>query len=108
MVTDFKALFNAGLIGLLYSNYTTLFFAGIISEVFLLVEFTESKTVDVITSAWLVDRDKCCYPGSWSTTKVAHEAKRHSQPGNEWEIYDIRIKKTAGEYFIKAYIVYVF
>ena len=70
---------------------------------FHLVEFIESKTVDVITSAWLVNKDSCRYPGSWSTNKVANEVKRHSKPRNDGGIFEIRIKKTAGEYFSKEY-----
>lgn len=46
--------------------------------------------------------DKCCYRGSWSITKVAHEAKRYSQPGNDWEIFESRIKKTSGWVFLQS------
>lgn len=66
--------------------------------VFHLIEFTESKTAAVISSAWVFDDNKCCYPSSWDPSKVAQFAKRHTQPKSDWEVFDIRIKKTTGRY----------
>lgn len=66
------------------------------TEVFHLVEFTETKTVAVISSSWLVGHNKCCYSTSLDASKVAQLARRHVSPAAEWEIFVIRIKKTTG------------
>lgn len=76
-----------------------LYYVGMVyrfTGVFHLVEFTETKTVAVISSSWLVNNDKCCYSTSLDASKIAQLARRHVSPAVEWEIFDIRIKKTAG------------
>lgn len=60
------------------------------------MEFTDTKTVAVISSSWLLDKNRCCYSTSLDANKVAQLARRHVPPAMEWEIFDIRIKKTAG------------
>lgn len=79
-----------------YSSFAFCWYVFCSTGVFHLVEFTDTKTVDVISSSWLVGNNKCCYSTSLDSSKVAQLARRHVPPAIEWQIFDIRIKKTAG------------
>jgi hypothetical protein len=63
--------------------------------VFHLVEFTESETAAVISSEWMIDGDTCCYP-KWHENKVKLAAKKHVCPGENWELFSVRVKITRG------------
>jgi hypothetical protein len=64
-------------------------FANVLLGVFHLIEFTESKTASVISSVWVVNDNRCCYPTKWAPGKVAQSARRYVKPHNDWEVFDI-------------------
>ena len=67
-------------------------------EVYHVVEFTQTNTVSVVSSLWMLGSDKCCYPPKsyGNNKKVNKSARMHVGPEDNWDVYDVRKIKTKG------------
>jgi UDP-glucose 4-epimerase len=70
----------------------------LVLEVYHVVEFIQSKTACVVSSAWMIGSNKCAYPPKsyGSTKKVNESALNHLRPQDNWEVFDVRTIKTKG------------
>ena len=77
------------------------------------MEFLESKTVAVVSSHWIIGPTKCCWPVKWKdgSMKIFHAVKSHIDPGNDWQVFTVRIMTSGGVYSVSQYellsIIYI-
>jgi hypothetical protein len=54
--------------------------ANLLLGVIHLIKFTESKTVSIISSVWVVNGNRCCHLTKLALGKEAQSARKHVQP----------------------------
>ncbi|CAL9699728.1 unnamed protein product [Knipowitschia caucasica] len=64
---------------------------------FHIVEFTGTKEVEVVPALW-VKKDICFWPSYYKKNDLVKAIKQKESPGEEWEIFTVKILYTADTY----------
>ncbi|XP_072563577.1 uncharacterized protein [Paramormyrops kingsleyae] len=67
------------------------------SGMFLIVEFTETKTVNIIPESWFED-GVTKWPNYQSDKHINRAVQTCEEPGEDWKLYDVRVLSRTGEY----------
>ncbi|XP_028975924.2 uncharacterized protein LOC114828751 isoform X2 [Esox lucius] len=64
---------------------------------YIVAEFTESKTVNIISDSWFED-GVTLWPNYKSDERINRAVRKHEVPGSDWKMYDVRVLSRAGDY----------
>ncbi|XP_065119570.2 uncharacterized protein [Paramisgurnus dabryanus] len=64
---------------------------------FLLVEFVETKTLNIISESWFED-GVTWWPNYKSDDRINRAIQKKEEPGGDWKKYDVRVLLRAGDY----------
>ncbi|XP_048010231.1 uncharacterized protein LOC125244209 isoform X2 [Megalobrama amblycephala] len=64
---------------------------------FLLVEFMETKTINIISESWFED-GVTWWPNYRSDERVNRAIQKNEEPGADWKKYDVRVLLRTGDY----------
>jgi len=63
---------------------------------YIVAEFTESKTVNIISDSWFED-GATLWPSYKSDERINRAVQKHEVPGSDWKMYDVRVLSRAGK-----------
>lgn len=69
---------------------------------FLLVEFTESKTVNIVLEDWFED-GTTKWPNYKSDGRINRAIMKREEPGEDWKEYDVRVLSKSGKDILKIF-----
>ncbi|XP_046906850.1 uncharacterized protein LOC124488272 [Hypomesus transpacificus] len=64
---------------------------------YIVVEFTETKTVNIISDSWFED-GVTWWPNYKSDERINRAVQKREDPGPDWKQYDVRVLLRAGDY----------
>ncbi|KAK5623168.1 hypothetical protein CRENBAI_018433 [Crenichthys baileyi] len=59
-------------------------------QMFLIVEFINSKTVNIIPRSWF-DDGTTKWPNYSSDERISRAVRKNEEPGEDWKLYDVRV-----------------
>lgn len=62
---------------------------------YIVVEFTETKTVNIISDSWFED-GVTWWPNYKSDERINRAVQKREDPGPDWKQYDVRVLFRAG------------
>lgn len=65
---------------------------------FAIVEFTDDKSVAVISTNWLSDNNMCCWPATAKPSAVEKFVKERIEPGASWTEFGVRVMRKYGRF----------
>ena len=73
---------------------------------FMVVEFTDTKTINIISKTWL-DGGVALWPNYNSDERINRAILKHDEPGPDWKQYDVRILSKASKVSLLKQNVYL-
>ncbi|MEQ2255716.1 hypothetical protein ILYODFUR_016806 [Ilyodon furcidens] len=64
---------------------------------FLIVEFINSKTVNIIPRSWF-DDGTTKWPNYNSDERISRAVRKNEEPGEDWKLYDVRVLSRTDDY----------
>lgn len=71
-------------------------------QMFLLVEFTENKTVNIVLEDWFED-GTTKWPNYKSDDRINRAVMKREEPGEGWKEYDVRVLSKSGKAILKIF-----
>ncbi|MED6237375.1 hypothetical protein ATANTOWER_023716 [Ataeniobius toweri] len=64
---------------------------------FLIAEFINSKTVNIIPRSWF-DDGTTKWPNYSSDERISRAVRKNEEPGEDWKLYDVRVLSRTDDY----------